>query len=68
MGPLITVSKEQPIILAVSWIVWDFHVIPLASNSTQCNPVPFLGFSDMKWPVETLYPPSSGDFLKTTFI
>lgn len=52
-GALLSVYREQPLVLARAWVVWRF---PLVNMSTLYSPIVVLEASlgDKKWPVWTL--------------
>lgn len=41
-GALMSVCGEQPIVLAIAWVVWDFYGTPFVNNRNGCDLVPLL--------------------------
>ena len=64
-GVLLSVCIEQPIVLAINWVVWDFYGNHLANNSVICDPilVQETSFGDKRWAVGVLSSLLFGSFI-----
>lgn len=60
-----SVCEEQPIALAIAWVVWGFQRAPMANKSIRCNPFWLLEalFGGDRYLVGALSPSLVGTFV-----